>query len=186
MQSNTFGIVSYEILLNLFDRKGTIEINWIWVIVRRVDNTTLVRQSGAHLSFRFARLQRLRKQIQSRYITDIERTTIRWYNISWNWSFRKKFGWNVILIIAIRKIVNSREWHFGFYVCRTLAFRDFITSRFRHLGGLTSSQIERTSRTKKVRARAALSSTRRHFINNRPIRAKLREKLPHCLRNKKP
>ena len=52
----------------------------------------------------------------------------------------KKFGWNVILIIAIRKIVNSREWHFGFYVCRILAFRDFITSRFRHLGGLTSSQ----------------------------------------------
>ena len=53
----------------------------------------------------------------------------------------KKFGWNVILIIAIRKIVNSREWHFGFYVCRILAFRDFITSRFRHLGGLTSSHV---------------------------------------------
>ena len=64
-----------------------------------------------------ARPQRLRKQIQSRYIIDIERTTIRWYNMSWNWPFR--IGWNVILIIAIRKIVNSREWHFGFYVCRT-------------------------------------------------------------------
>ena len=51
MQPDTFGIVSYEILLNLFDRKGTIEISWICVIVRRVDNTTLVRQSGAHLSF---------------------------------------------------------------------------------------------------------------------------------------
>ena len=36
------------------------------------------------------------------------------------------------------------------------------------------------------RVRVALCSTRRHFINNRPIRAKLREKLPHCLRNKKP
>ena len=77
----------------------------------------------------------------------------RWYNISWNWPFRKKhtsgvwqvgskkFGWNVILVIAIRKIVNSREWHFGFYVCRILAFRDFVTSRFRHLGGLTSSPV---------------------------------------------
>ena len=46
--------------------------------------------------------------------------------------------------------------------------------------------IERASRTKKVRARTALRSTRRHFINNRPIRAKLREELPHCLRNKQP
>ena len=72
MQPYTFGIVSYEILLNSFNRKGTIEISWICVIVRRVDNTTLVRQSGAHLSFRFARPQRLREQIQSRYITDIE------------------------------------------------------------------------------------------------------------------
>ena len=77
----------------------------------------------------------------------------RWYDISWNWTFRtkdtsgvwqvesKKFGWNVILIIAIRKIVNSREWHFGCYVCRILAFRDFIASRLRHLGGLTSSPL---------------------------------------------
>ena len=31
-----------------------------------------------------------------------------------------------------------RRGHIGFYVCRILAFRDFITSRFRHLGGLTS------------------------------------------------
>ena len=127
-----------------------------------------LRQSGAHLSFRFARLQRLREQIQSWYITDIERTTIRWYNISWNWPFRtkdtsgvwevrsKKFGWNVILIIAIRKIVNSREWHFGFYVCRILAFRDFITSRasrFRHLGGLTSSPLPHTRRANGFRDR---------------------------------
>ena len=35
------------------------------------------------------------------------------------------------------------------------------------------------------RARVALCSTR-HFINNKPIRAKLCEKLPYCLRNKKP
>ena len=74
----------------------------------------------------------------------------RWYNISWNWPFRKKhtsgvwqvgskkFGWNIILIIAIRKIVNSREWHFGL-------FRDFITSRFWHLGGLTSSELTESS-----------------------------------------
>ena len=82
MQPDTFDIVSYKILLNLFDRKGTIEISWICVNARRVNNTTLVRQSGAHLSFRFARPQRLRKQIQSRYITDIEQTTIHWYNIS--------------------------------------------------------------------------------------------------------
>ena len=32
----------------------------------------------------------------------------------------------------------------------------------------------------------ALCSIRRHFINHKPIRAKLYEKLPHCLRNKKP
>ena len=31
----------------------------------------------------------------------------------------------------------------------------------------------------------ALCSTRRHLINNRPIRANLCEKL-HCLRNRKP
>ena len=36
----------------------------------------------------------------------------------------------------------------------------------------------------KVRAHTALCSTLRHFINNRLIRAKLREKLPHCRRNK--
>ena len=36
------------------------------------------------------------------------------------------------------------------------------------------------------RVRVALCYTRRHFISNRPIRAKLCEKLPHCLRNKKP
>ena len=36
MQPDTFGIVSYEILLDLFDRKGTIRLY-----------TTLVRQSGA-------------------------------------------------------------------------------------------------------------------------------------------
>ena len=46
--------------------------------------------------------------------------------------------------------------------------------------------IERASRTKKVRARTALRSTRRHFINNRPIHVKLREEFPDCLRNKKP
>ena len=64
---------------------------------------------------------------------------------------------------------------FGFFECKS------------KLVYITAHGIERASQTEKVRARAALCSThRRHFINNRPIRAKLCEKLPHCLRNKKP
>ena len=40
--------------------------------------------------------------------------------------------------------------------------------------------------SEKDRACAALCPTRRHFIKNRQIHAKLCEKLPYCVQNKKP
>ena len=131
-----------------------------------------------------------KQKSKEKCIVYIETKTLRFVAHERPWSEDREKKKSIKLFLFYIFLDNTWYWSVSLYYKynEMSAKHNYIFSCFSSVNqACTPHRMESSARAEpRKSARAALCSTQRRFINNRPIRAKLREKLPHCLRNKKP